>query len=652
MGVAIGFVLVLAPGSACQGQQPKNPPTAPTTTSATTSAAHEGVHELTATDLDAFLDGLMPAQLERENIAGAVVAVVKDGKVLFVKGYGYSDMEKRTPVTGDATLFRPGSISKLFTWTSVMQLPEQGKLDLDKDVNEYLDFKIPPAFDKPITLRDIMTHTPGFEEVVRDLFVADAQHLTPLDDYVKNHLPKRIFPPFVIPAYSNYATSLAGYIVQRVSGKSFAQYVAENIYAPLEMTRTTFVQPLPEELKPFMSQGYRKGSDKAKPFEFVEAFPAGSVSTTGRDMCNFMIAHLQDGKFGDKQILRPETAKLMHARTFGTDDRLTGMALGFYEDSRNGQRVIAHGGDTELFHSDLHLILQPDVGIFVSYNSAGRGEVSARTILFEKFMDRYFPYTPAAPGKIDDAKADAAAIAGLYKVSRRFETSFLKLLTFLGEWKVIPNADGTISIEPLKGSNGELRKWEEIQPFLFREVHGQDLVGFKKDGNGNWQFQVEIPVFIFQKVGFFENKYFNYAVLIFGLGVILLTVLLWPVGALIRRHYGRPLQLTPAESRQRLLVRLVCVLFVVLLLGWVAVLSMSNDINGLNSLPRWVIIFGLLGVLCSIGAIYVLWNAFRSWSTSGRWIWAKVHDLALAIACLGLVWFLLNWKLMNFNVHF
>jgi len=652
MGVAIGFVLALALGSACQGQQPKNPPTAPTTTSATTSAAHEGVHELTATDLDAFLDGLMPAQLERENIAGAVVAVVKDGKVLFVKGYGYSDMEKRTPVTGDATLFRPGSISKLFTWTSVMQLVEQGKLDLDKDVNEYLDFKIPPAFDKPITLRDIMTHTPGFEEVVRDLFVADAQHLTPLDDYVKNHLPKRIFPPFVIPAYSNYATSLAGYIVQRVSGKSFAQYVAENIYAPLEMTRTTFVQPLPEELKPFMSQGYRKGSDKAKPFEFVEAFPAGSVSTTGRDMCNFMIAHLHDGKFGGKQILRPETAKLMHARTFGTDDRLTGMALGFYEDSRNGQRVIAHGGDTELFHSDLHLILQPDVGIFVSYNSAGRGEVSARTILFEKFMDRYFPYTPAVPGKIDDAKADAAAIAGLYKVSRRFETSFLKLLTFLGEWKVIPNADGTISIEPLKGSNGELRKWEEIQPFLFREVHGQDLVGFKKDGNGNWQFQVEIPVFIFQKVGFFENKYFNYAVLIFGLGVILLTVLLWPVGALIRRHYGRPLQLTPAESRQRLLVRLVCVLFVVLLLGWVAVLSMSNDINGLNSLPRWVIIFGLLGVLCSIGAIYVLWNAFRSWSTSGRWIWAKVHDLALAIACLGLVWFLLNWKLMNFNVHF
>src|SRR5271155_4463005 len=136
---------------------------------------------MTAPDVEAFLDGVMPLQLEREDIAGAVIVVVKDGKILFAKGYGYSDVAKRTPVTPDATLFRPGSISKLFTWTSVMQLAEQGKLDLDKDVNDYLDFKIPPAFGKPITLKNIMTHTAGFEETVRDLFVADAKHLYPLD---------------------------------------------------------------------------------------------------------------------------------------------------------------------------------------------------------------------------------------------------------------------------------------------------------------------------------------------------------------------------------------------------------------------------------------------------------------------------------------
>jgi CubicO group peptidase (beta-lactamase class C family) len=608
--------------------------------------------ELTGTDVEAFLDGMMPSQLERENIAGAVIAVVKDGHVMFAKGYGYSDMEKRNPVSPDVTLFRPGSISKLFTWTSVMQLVEQGKLDLDKDVSQYLDFPIPPAFGKPITLRDILTHTSGFEETARDLFVADTQHLFPLDQYLKNHMPERIFPPFVVPAYSNYATTLAGYIVQRVSGEPFAQYVAEHIYAPLEMKRTTFVQPLPADLQPLMSNGYRKASDKAQPFEFVEAFPAGSVSTSALDMCNFMIAHLQDGKFGDKQILRPETAKLMHSRLFGTDDRLNGMAHGFYEETRNGHRIIGHGGDTELFHSDLHLILDSNVGFFVSYNSAGKGEVSSRTILFEKFLDRYFPYTPPPAGKVDNPKADAAAIAGLYKVSRRSDSSFVHLLTLVGETKVFPNDDGTISVADLKTPGGEPKKFEEIQPFLYREVHGQDLVGFKKDASGNWQFQMDYPFFIFQRVGLLENKVFNFGLLIFGLVVVLLTVLLWPVGALIRKHYSRPLELNLAERRQRLLVRLVCLLFLVLLIGWVVAISLTDSITALNSLPPLIIIFGLLGLVCAIGTIFVVLNAVHSWRTSGRWIWDKLHDLLLALACLSLVWFLFTWKLLSFKTNF
>jgi len=647
------FVLAFCIGDGAHAQEPKKP-ASPSTAPAvgTSSAIPAPTHELTAADLESFLDGMMPAQLEREDIAGAVVSVVKDGKLLFAKGYGYSDIEKRQPVTADATLFRPGSISKLFTWTSIMQLVEQGKLDLDKDVNGYIDFTIEPAYGKPITLRDIMTHTSGFEETARDLFVADAQHLTPLDQYLKQHLPQRIFPPCTIPAYSNYATALAGYIVQRASGKPFEQYVAENILAPLEMKRTTFVQPLPDNMKSLMSLGYRKASEKPQSFEFVEAFPAGSVSTTARDMANFMIAHLQDGKFGDKQILRPETAKLMHTRTFGSDERLNGMALGFYEESRNGKRIIGHGGDTELFHSDLHLVLAENVGLFVSYNSAGKGEVSGRGILFGKFLDRYFPHTPAAPAKIENAKADAASIAGLYKVSRRFESSFLKLLTFLGEMKVIPNADGTISLDAIKTPGGALRKFEEIAPFQYREVHGEDELAFRKDSDGRWQFQVEIPVFIFQQTGLLENKYFNFVVLFFGLGVVALTVLLWPVSALIRKHYARPLLLEPPERRRRLFVRLVCVLFLVLFFGWIAVLSKIDDITAINALPHWVVIFGLLGVLSSLGTILVVLSAFRSWRTSGKWFWAKLHDLMLGVACVGLVWFLFYWKLMNFNVRF
>ena len=298
------LTLLLALSFSAHAQQPKKSAApAPSAPPATSSAALPSARELTASDLEALLDGLVPAQLEREDVAGAVVAVIKDGHVLFLKGYGFADVAKRKPVSPSDTLFRPGSISKLFTWTSVMQLVEQGKLDLDRDVNDYLDFKIPVAFAKPITLRNVMTHTPGFEETGKELFVSDAAHVRPLGEYLRDHLPARIFPPGTTPAYSNYATALAGYIVQRISGKPFEQYVAENIYGPLSMPHTIFVQPLPPVLQPLMSNGYVRASQSAKPYEFVQAYPAGSVATSAADMCNFVIAHLQDGQFGSTRIL-------------------------------------------------------------------------------------------------------------------------------------------------------------------------------------------------------------------------------------------------------------------------------------------------------------------------------------------------------------
>ena len=150
---------------------------------------------LSAGDLSAFLDGLVPMQLQREDIAGAVVAVVKDGQLLFARGYGYADAAKKTPVLPESTLFRPGSISKLFTWTAVMQQVEQGKLDLDRDANTYLDFKIPASYPEPVTLRNLMTHTPGFEETDKNLIQEDARHLEPLGHYLGAHVPRRIFPP-------------------------------------------------------------------------------------------------------------------------------------------------------------------------------------------------------------------------------------------------------------------------------------------------------------------------------------------------------------------------------------------------------------------------------------------------------------------------
>src|SRR6185312_8023693 len=254
--------------------------------------------------------------------------------------YGHADVAAGKPVDPASTLFRAGSISKLFTWTAVMQLVEQGKLDLDADVNRYLDFKIPSKDGQPVTLRELMTHTPGFEETIKNLFAPDARHFRGNAAWVKEWVPARVYPPGRVPAYSNYGAALAGYIVERVSGQPFNDYVAEHIFKPLGMTRSTFVQPLPAELKPLMSNGYNVGSGKAKPFEIIEEAPAGALAATAADLSRFMIAHLQNGKFDNTQILRPETATQMHSRQFGLSPALNGMCLGFYEETRNGHRII------------------------------------------------------------------------------------------------------------------------------------------------------------------------------------------------------------------------------------------------------------------------------------------------------------------------
>ncbi|MGC2244615.1 MAG: serine hydrolase domain-containing protein, partial [Candidatus Aquilonibacter sp.] len=251
---------------------------------------------MTAQDLDTFYAGLMPYALHRADIPGAVLVVVKDGKILFAKGYGYADIKTKRPVDPATTIFRPGSVSKLFTWTAVMQLVQAGKIDLDADVNKYIDFTIPPYDGKPVTMRNLMTHSAGFEETVRDLLVDTKAQVLPIDMYLKRRLPTRIFPPGEIIAYSNYGATLAGYIVQRVSGEKFEDYIAKHIFTPLGMLHSSFVQPLPPNLAPLMATGYLNASEgKTKPFEYVDTAPAGSSSSTGIDMAHFMLAYLDGG---------------------------------------------------------------------------------------------------------------------------------------------------------------------------------------------------------------------------------------------------------------------------------------------------------------------------------------------------------------------
>src|SRR5260370_7228418 len=184
------------------------PDSTPSSQRPSTATPAGGSHALQRTDLEAFFDGIIPLQVERSDVAGATVLVVKDGKDFLRKGYGFAGVSKRKRVDPETTMFRLASISKLFTWISVVQFAEQGKLDIDADVNKYLDFQIAPAFGKPITLRNLMTHTGGFEEEIRDILLTDAKKATPLREFLMENQPRRIFPSGELPAYSNSAVAL------------------------------------------------------------------------------------------------------------------------------------------------------------------------------------------------------------------------------------------------------------------------------------------------------------------------------------------------------------------------------------------------------------------------------------------------------------
>jgi len=620
--------------------------------------ANDSSPRLTRTDVETWLDGFMPNAIASADIPGAVVVVVKDGQILYQQGYGYADVAKRTPVDPETTLFRPGSVSKLFTWTAVMQLVEQGKLDLDADVNQYLDFEIPAYDGKPITLRNIMTHTSGTEEKVRGLITANPADSIPLDEYVKL-VPTRIFAPGTTPSYSNYATTLAGYIVQRVSGQSFDDYIDQHLLSPLGMKHSSFRQPLPANLLPLMSKGYKHGSDETQGFEIVNPAPAGSLSASGADMGHFMIAHLQNGAFGSNRILQAETARQMHGTALDMLPPLHRMLLGFYEEDVNGRRVIAHAGDTQWFHSDLDLFIDDGVGLFVSFNSAGKEGVAGklRIALFKRFADRYLP-GPAPDGKVDaeTAKLHAQQAAGVYEVSRRTDDTFLSLLNLASQAKIQYDGKESIIFNGWTDLSGQPIKWREIAPYVWRDVNGSDrLAAQVVDGKVvRFSFEPVSPFMVYDRVPWWKSSSWLMPASIAALLALLLTVLAWPVSAILRRYYGAPYKVYGRDAKAHRIIRITAL--AVLAAFVIAVTTMVVMMSGLDSLvPRndWLVnlVRVLTLVVFPIGAAVSLWNAWVVLRSSRR-KWAKFWAIVLALSCLVILWVGYVFSLIGYGAHY
>jgi CubicO group peptidase (beta-lactamase class C family) len=611
------------------------------------AAAPESIGPSDPEELEAFIDGMMAAHMPSRNIPAATISIVKDGELFFAKGYGFADREEKIPVVANKTLFRPGSTSKLFTWTAVMQLAERGQLDLDADINDYLTaFKIPATYPEPITMKHLLTHTPGFEDGgMGYLIIKDESGLMPMREALAAHIPERVRPPGTWASYSNFGTALAGLIVEEITGLPFPDYIEQNIFQPLGMESSTFHEPLPEHLAPNMAVSYRRSNGLYKPesFEFISNFgPAGALSSTATDMARFMIAHLQLGRFGEQRILEEETAREMHSLIYTPDPRMPGMAYGFYESDVLGHRIIGHGGDTVYFHTDLALLTEQNVGLFVSYATNGG---QARGQLVEAFVRRYFDVTERdLPEPPEDFAKRWKKLAGTYRGTRHNYSQLEKLMALPSVVKVGISPEGTLFTSGLLGP--EPWHWMEVEPLYFRQVDGDLSLAFHEDENGNVThlfLSMVPPATQAYRIPFYAAPTFNYILLVAGI-VLFVTTLV----AAVRHRKARKEDPAGARWAVRLAVA-VSTLTLLFLVSAAVIISMFEMELFFEGIPASLTAALVLPILTSILTIGVVWSAVLVWK-DGWWTrFRRIHYSLFAVAAVGYVWFYWYWNVLGFQ---
>jgi len=627
-GVLSTLLFLAAPGNALRAQEaPESPgPGGP----------------MDPVELEAFLDGVLDIQLAQHHSAGAVVAVVKDGEIFFLKGYGYADWEARKKVDPERTLFRIGSITKLFVWTSVMQLVEEGVLDLDTDINEYLEgFQIPDTYLQPITLRHVMTHSAGFEDYVVGLFGEGEGYDKPLAQLLAEQIPARVRPPGEVSSYSNHATAMAALMVEQAAGIPWGQFIQERILDPLGMGHFSVEQPLPDNLAEDMSKGYAYGGGtfREKDFENVPLYPAGAAAASGEAMARFMIAHLQLGEFQGNRILAEETARRMHSELFRMAPGVNAMAHGFYQMNDNGEWIIGHGGDTRWFHSDLALFPDRNLGIFVSFNSQQGGGATGE--LVEAFIDHYFPEDETLPTPPEDFQERAGRFTGRYRPNRFSHTSLAKLAAF-GGVTVKATDENT-----LKAVNAE---WIEVAPLTFAEKFGDGRLVFRENEAGEIThfFVGSLPIVAFERMPASEGPILHAVLGITTLILILGTLAAWPLGWAVRRWFwvGKK-KGARISDRARLALWLAAAAYLVFVVGLFIALSDPTSI-AVRITPglRGVLLLPFLGGACSaVALVFALVNLWRKEGTrTGRVLYTLSSVAFLVLLWQLSVWNLLGWR--------
>jgi len=582
--------------------------------------------------LERFIDGIMQHAIVTGATQGATVSVVQNGRLIVARGYGLADVEQKVPVESRVTQFRIGSISKVLVWMSVLQLVEAGKLDLDADVNTYLlEFKVREKFSDPITLRHLMTHTPGFEDNLQNLFVSGPRQVGTLVQTLAALNPDRVTLPGSTAAYSNYGAALAGRIVEIASGMSWNDYVEAHIFKPLNMRGATSRQPVAKEIEDTRSKGYVLVADQVQeqPFMYIVLAPAGSVTATALDMARLMVELLNPR---GTSVLSDTSKGQLVSGAYISDPQVNGITLGMYEMSQGGTRAVGHRGSTLLF--DSLMVLWPDekMGLFVSTNTLG-GQNVARELFTT--LSNYLGFTQLNAELTDVTNPEA--FVGDYISARRNFSGVTKLMGLTGVVQV--GYDQQALALTLSGNAGT-KLYRKLSDNIFQQVSGANRIGFKvSGGHATEMFSADQPVVSYQPASRIETPAF--ALVLYGVWAMLAAgaLVVWPFSWLTNRRnvgVGGSVLLTTAVLGS-----------IGLLLAFVAqaaaaaaspVELLLDGIGEIESLLWYVVGFA---VLVFVQILYF----FPVWVSGYWWLSRRLHYTALmAVNCV-LLWWLWYWNL-------
>jgi CubicO group peptidase (beta-lactamase class C family) len=581
----------------------------------------------------AFMDRSVPEQLQRLQLPGAAVTVVAGGRQVFAEGYGMADLEIQRPLDA-RTPVRLDSISKVFTGTAVMQLVARGELDLHRDVNDYLTgFQVPDTYPgQPVTLAHLLTHTAGYEERNVGNTGADPQ---PLDAYLAAHQPARVRPPGLLPSYSNYGLAMAGHIVELRAGVPFERYVQEHVFGPLGMARSTFDQSDSHPLRAEAVRTYRPdgAGNSAVPPSYDFMFPSGSAIAPAADMRRFMLAHLE----GDARLLEGGTLRTMQDQQFATDPRLPGMAYAFQRGVLRGHPTVGHDGDGLGSHSVMLLFPSLGVGVFAAVNGDGTdiGGAAGLHELLRRFADEFLPSGPIGAGAYPEvAAAPATELAGRFRYTRISTSDPSRLLArVLTDVQVEASPDGSLTtVGPVLHDLPDRVRWVPVGQRLYRADSRGELLAFGADGA--YLATGDDATVAWERVGSWQDTTLHLGIAL-AAAVGLLSTLVWPVAALLRRRRGAHV----GAARLARSLAAAMALLIMAFLAFAAWLAMPLDrfIDALIGGTATLTALRALPFLAAVCALGVLVSAALAWR--GRW-WSTAARLHYTVVALSGVAFL------------